>query len=377
MAGVGLAIVGIAETAHADTMDPALERLVLNRRCIAGGGAGDFYAPTSGFIRCLPNDLAFAKLVAQMGAAIAPIPQYASRTTGFGGFKVGLQGAYTTIDKDAPYWKEGTQGPFDKEAKKFSTVNRSPDSVLQLYSVRLAKGLPFGVEVGAVFGWLANTTIVAGGGDLRISLMEGVRRYVGAYFPDLAVSGGVRTISGTPELKLTVASFDAALSKPFPIAGTIVLQPHLGYQFLRIFGDSGLVDMTPNTEAVQHCGYKGDNTPATPDPSKPVHDGQPYCTGSSADFNNNVVFTPARLSRHRINFGADVRFQMVYLGLNVTTDVVSPAKANPGTVAVPDGVDPSGTRTIDVNPYEDDPRTPDADAVKGQWTIAVEVGAAF
>ncbi|MBM4360904.1 MAG: hypothetical protein FJ096_22620 [Deltaproteobacteria bacterium] len=369
----------VAGAARADKMDPALERFVSNSRCIASvSGVGNYYDPTAGFTRCLPNDVGFAKLVAQLGPVIAPVPSYAARTTGFGGFKVGLQGAYTTIDADAPYWKTGTQGPVDKSTNQNSIVNNSPDSIVQLYSVRLAKGFPFGLEIGANFGHIVNTSMLSGGADLRLSLLEGFRTNLGVgYLPDIAVSGGVRTITGTSQLKLTVASVEGTLSKPFPIAGTVIFQPHAGYQFLRIFGDSGIVDMTPNTEPVQHCGYSGDNNPATPDPSKTPLDGQPVCSGSSADFNNNVVFDAVRLNRHRINVGADFRFQMVYLGVNVLADLIPVAEANTGTKVVPSGNDPSAASTITLNPFADDPRTPEPDEVKSQITVSVELGAAF
>ncbi|MBM4373493.1 MAG: hypothetical protein FJ095_00295 [Deltaproteobacteria bacterium] len=371
----------VAGVAFADKMDPALERFVLNNRCIGTvDGVGKYYDPTAGFTRCLPDNLAFAKLVAQYGAAIAPVASYSARTTGFGGFKIGVQGAFTTIDSDAPYWKNGTQGSVDRSTNQYSIVNNGPDDALQLYSVRLAKGFPFGVELGASFGHLANTSLVTGGGDVRLSILEGFRTNYGlGYLPDLAATGGIRTITGTSQLKLTVVSVDGVISKPFPIQGSVVLQPHVGYQWLRIFGDSGVVDMTPNTDPVQHCGYQGDNSPASPDPSKPARDGQPYCSGSSADFNNNVVFDAVRLNRHRINVGVDLRFQMVYLGLNFLTDLVPVDKANTGTKAVPDGADPSASKTIVVNPYSDDPRptSPENDAVKSQFTMSVELGAVF
>ncbi|MSP24061.1 MAG: hypothetical protein EXR75_02630 [Myxococcales bacterium] len=364
--------------AHAESMDPALGRLVLNERCRTSvGGVGEYYDPAAGFQRCLTNDQAFAKLVAQLGAGIAPIPTSAARTTGFGGYRVGFQASYTTIDSDAPYWKDGTEGEFDSSSKQYSVRNGSPASVLQLYAVRLAKGLPFGFEVAAGFGYLGSTGIVSGGGDVRLALFEGFRQYVPGFLPDFAVGGSVRTITGTPDLRLTVAAAEGVLSKPIPIAGSVVLSPRVGYQWLHIFGDSGLVDLTPNTDATALCGYQGDNTPAHPDPSKTAFDGQPVCSGSAADFNNSVVFDNVRMNRHRISFGADLRFQMIALGVNVVTDVVPPAEANTDTVAATDPIDPSGQTTFVLNPFADDPRTPEPDEVKSQWTISVELGAVF
>ena len=385
------AFVATATTADAwaDSMDPALGRLVLDSSCRTGGagnGVGDYYDPSSGFRRCQPNHAAFAKLVTQLGAAVAPIASHPARTTGFGGYRFGIQGAYTNIDKDAPYWQDGTQGAIDESTGNASVSNIDPDGILQLYSVTLAKGFPFGLELGAGFGFLANTEIISGGGDVRIALFEGFREHVPGFIPDIGVGGGVRTITGTSELKLTVASFDTQLSKPIPIAGTVTLHPHIGYQILWIFGDSGLIDLTPNTDPVSHCGYSGDNNPATPDPSKGVYDGQPVCSGSSADFNNNVVFEKAHfIWRHRINFGMQLRYQMLMFGLHFLTDLMSPYEANKNgheSLTQDNGVDPNDpsgeTRVPSFHKLGDDPRTPNVDETVGsQWTFAWELGAVF
>jgi hypothetical protein len=400
--GLGVAVLGSATAARADSMDPALGRLVIDDSCRGGrgaDGAGQFYDPASGFQRCLPNDAAFAKLIAQLAFALAPTATHTARTTGFGGYSFGIQMAYTTIDSDAHYWKEGTQGPPDESAGKQSTTNLEPDGVLQTYSVQLAKGFPFGVELGAGFGFLANTEIISGGGDVRMALFEGFREWVPGYIPDVGVGGGVRTITGTSELKLTIASFDVQLSKPIPISGTVTIHPHIGYQPIWIFGDSGLIDLTANTDPVTQCGYQGDNNPATPDPSKNGFDGQPNCVSSSADFNNNVVFDKIRLVRHRLNFGVKLRYQMVQLGLSAITDVVAPLDANSdgdtiienAIVAPCDAdnapascvrgpstrVDPTGLSRKKLNRLADDPRTDGDDEVSRQWTIAIDLGAVF
>ncbi len=391
-AAVACTVLATSGELWADSMDPALGRLVVDDRCrTSGPSGGDFYDPASGYRRCQPNHAAFAKLVSQLGPAVAPLASHPARTTGFGGYRFGIQSAFTTIDSDAHYWKYGTQGPPDESSGKASVSNIDPDGMLQLYSLTLAKGFPFGVELSAGFGYLANTEIISGGGDVRIAAFEGFRESVPGFIPDLGVGGGVRTITGTSELKLTVASFDVEISKPIPIAGTVTLHPHLGYQLLWIFGDSGLIDLTPNTDPVQHCGYSGDNNPATPDPDKGgVYDGQPVCgaSSSSADFNNNVVFNKIRLSRHRLNWGAQLRYQMINFGVHIITDVANPVTTNEeGAVFMDrdtvweenaiDPTDPSGRTRFALNKLDDDPRTEGDDSVKSQWTIAIELGAQF
>src|SRR6266704_1923593 len=101
-------------------------------------------------------------------------------------------------------------------------------------------------------------------------------------------------------MQLTTVGLDAQFSKPLTIQDQSVLTPWVGYQYLWIFGDSGLVDLTPGTDAIGYCNYSGNNVPGNPDPNKTykdspgstavhnVYDGQPVCKagGSPNDFNN-------------------------------------------------------------------------------------------
>src|SRR5262249_15489256 len=149
------------------------------------------------------------------------------------------------------------------------------------------------LEFAGAFGFMPNTSMVGGGADIRMSLLEGFRKGVLGILPDVAVGGGVRTITGTPELQLTVASLDAQISKRLPIQDSSIITPWVGYQHLWIFGDSGLVDLTPGTDAQGYCGYAGNNVPGNSDPRKQSHDGQPVCTAGTRnphlDFNNTTV----------------------------------------------------------------------------------------
>lgn len=349
-------------------MDPALERLVINPECRAAGPGGVGYFNPA-VPQCRPDNLAFAKLVAQYGFAFSPSAMHSARTTGYGGFEVGLEANYTSIDSDADYWKNGTQGPIEKSSGRSSVRNASPSSILQLYNFKVRKGFPFGLELQGIFGVMPNTNLISGGADVRWSLLEGFRTGIPAIFPDIAVGGAVRTITGTPQLQLTTAAFDVQISKPVPIAGTVVLTPYVGYQWVRIFGDSGLVDLTPNTDAANLCGYSGINTPANPDPAKGgVYDGQPVCaTGTSADYNNTAVFQAVRLTRHRLHFGAQLRYQVLKLGVHFLTDVVGAEDANKGADYEQRTINADGSETS-VNRFA---------GVGKQWTLAFDIGAAF
>jgi hypothetical protein len=337
---VGSLLLFGAVAARAEAMDLALERLVANgSTCLSSDGAGRF-EPT-GAEDCRPDNLAFKRLVNQLGFALAPPAMHSARTTGFGGFNVAFEASYTSISSDADYWKRGTQGAPDPATKQAQRSNSSPASILQQYSLKLRKGFGYGLEITGVVGFLPHTSLVNGGADVRFALLEGFRKGLLGILPDIAVGSGVRTITGTAELQLTTVGADVQISKPLVIADTSSLTPWLGYQYVWVFGDSGLIDLTPGTSAQSACNYGGQNVPGNPDPNKThtdadgnvsnVYDGQQICRGGSPrDFNNNVVFEPVRLHRQRLILGLNYRYEMLLAGVQVVTDLLSPGDANSG-----------------------------------------------
>jgi hypothetical protein len=323
----------VSAEASAEPMDPALERLALADPSYPGGNChpgGEWAGDATGMTTskaCKPDDAAFKRLISQYAFAFAPTAMHSARTTGYGGFHLSLEADYTSISSDKAYWKNGTRGAIDPSSNASSKFNGSPASLLQLYSLKFRKSFGFGLEVTGIVGFMPKTSIISGGADVRLSLLEGFRTGVGGVLPDVAVGGGVRTITGTPQFQLTVAALDAQISKPLPIQDSMVLTPYVGYQYLWIFGDSGLIDMTPATDAIRYCNYAGQNVPRAAGETGP-YTGQPLCNGgSSLDFNNNVVFKPARLERHRMIFGLNYRYEMVMLGGQFLIDAVPPADA--------------------------------------------------
>ena len=326
-------------------MDPALERLVLAPQCHPGGQWDDRANPpwkdqprgmeTNGSFACEPDHRAFKRLMSQYAFAFAPTAMHSARTTGYGGFHLSLQADYTSISNDASYWKLGTQGPTDPTTNASSTFNSAPQSLLQLYSLMFRKSFGFGLEIAGLVGFMPKTSIISGGADVRLSLLEGFRTGIGGILPDVSLGGGVRTITGTPQFQMTIAGLDAQISKPLAIQDMSVLTPYVGYQYLWIFADSGLVDLSPGTDALRYCNYAGQNIHGNTDPDSLVdgsgqipNDGQPVCNGGSPlDFNNNVVFKNARLERHRLILGLNYRYEMVMLGGQFLIDAVPPADA--------------------------------------------------
>jgi len=346
-----LAVLGTSAAAHAGGMDPTPERLVLQPPGLSGGAscqsiaanpqvvAGAGQVPNN--FACRPDNIAFANMVSELGFAIAPTAFHPARTTGIGGFALTVEASYTKINADGfstaadgtrrQYWHDGTQGSIDPNTKQFSIVNKSPDSLIQVYSVKARKGLPFGFELAGALGTITNTSMWVTGADIRWSLMEGFRTGPLGVLPDVAIGSGVRTVVGNSKFHLTTVGIDAQISKPIPLADSAVLTPYLGYQRLIIFGDSVVVDTTPNVDPLQQCGYAG------PDPAT----GTPICRhklttpsvqqiDNNGDFNNNVTFDKVRTHRHRGIVGVNYRYEVLYLASQFLIDLTPPSAENPG-----------------------------------------------
>jgi hypothetical protein len=345
-------------------MDPTTERLVDQPRGLPPGQTCQSMAANPAGVvgaglrpqdfPCRPNNAAFANLVSELGFAIAPTAFYPARTTGIGGFQVSIEASYTGIHADRSvastngsrlqYWHLGTRGPQDQNTKQNSIVNSSPDSVLQVYALKARKGLPLGFELAGSLGYVSNTTLWTMGGDIRWSMLEGFRTGALGFMPDISVGTGVRTLTGSSRFYLTTIGIDVRASKPIALADSAQLIPSIGFQRLMIFGDSNVVDSTPNVDAVAQCGYAGLD-PGT---------GAPTCrnkltngTDSNADFSNNFTFDKVRIHRNRGMVALNYRYEIVWLGSQVAFDLTNPKDENPVLVG------------------------------KRQWTLSLEAGVHF
>ncbi len=327
-------------SALAQSMDPAVDRLVDPARqalCRVGGKINLPENPTpaqsAAYQPCLPDNAAFHRLAAQYGFAFAPTAMHAASTTGVGGWHVAIEAAYTSIDSGAAYWKDGSRG--SASLGDGNTTNSNPAGVLQLYSFKLRKAFGYGIEMGAQTGFMPQTSLWNAGVDIRWSLFEGFRTGIPGYIPDFAVGGGVRTITGTHQFQLTIASFDTQLSKRIRVADAVVLTPWIGYQHLWTFIDSNVIDMTPGTNQEQLCNPLGQAVPGQlTDPKTTANDytGKVVCSpnGSGADFNNNRAFGGATVIRQRLLIGTNIRHEHLMFGLQFITDLVKPADAQTG-----------------------------------------------
>ncbi len=323
--------------ARADSMDPAIERLVQQPAALPKGVTCQSVTANPSLLlkapfpknasanasayACLPDNAAFDNLLSEYAFAIAPTAFHPARTTGFGGFAFTFDASYTKINSNESYWKNGTQGPPNPNNNEFSVVNVSPDSLLQVYSLKARKGFPFGFELTGDVGYIANTVMWVAGADVRWALLEGFRTGVLGAFPDISVGSGVRSLTGTSEFDLTTVGIDGQVSKPIALADSSVLSPYVGYQRVYVFGDSQTVSLAPNANPLTQCGYSGNS--AT---------GQPICQNgglSNLAFNADTTFTKVRNHRDRGIVGVNYRYEALYLASQFLVDLIAPSSEDP------------------------------------------------
>ncbi|MCW5811735.1 MAG: hypothetical protein KIT84_12005 [Labilithrix sp.] len=351
-------------TAAAGDMDPTPERLVIQPPGLPPGQTCQSIAATPNVavaaglrpqdFACRPNQAAFTNFVSELGFALAPSAFYPARTTGIGGFQVSIEASYTGISADRAvevsrgnyqqYWRLGTRGTQDPSSRQFSVANSSPDGIIQVYALKARKGLPLGFELAASIGTISNTSMWIGGGDVRWSVFEGFRTGPLGYLPDVSVGGGLRTVTGTSRFYLTTVGIDARISKPISLQDSSQIIPSIGFQRLIIFGNSNVLDATPNVDAVAQCGHQGLEETT----------GQPICRNKLAngndnngDYANNFTFNEVRIHRNRGMLALNYRFEMLWLGSQVAFDLSDPKDENPGVVG------------------------------KRQWTLSLEAGVHF
>ena len=341
-----IGIVTATHVAAAGDMDITPERLVTQPAgalAAAPGGCQQIAANTAGYqnaagfpqiAACLPNNVAWANLMSELGMAIAPSAFHAARTTGLGGFALSLEATYTHINSSnsaggIQYWHAGTQGPTDPNTGKFSTVNADPDSLLQVYTVKARKGLAYGFEITGALGYIANTSLWVGGADFHWALLEGYRTGFLGYLPDVAVGAGVRTVGGSSKFFLTTVGIDAQISKPFVLDDSAVLTPYVGAQYVLIYANSSVVDLAPNADALGECGYEGTDVPGNPNANpKASYTGAPVCKNklangadNNAAFNNDTTFQKADIKRWRGIVGVNYKFEVLYLAGQFATEL--------------------------------------------------------
>lgn len=396
------AVVLAGATASADPMDLSLNRLSYynNTPWTAGGvsynptrwafrggcgTAGTAGSDGQAFAQCFPDNQLWANLVNELGAALAPSLAAPAMTLGVAGLYVGYEVSITNLQRTGEHWRRGTEGTLVSNVNSDTSSRRdNGDAAAFVSRIHVRKGLPFGFELGTQVSHLHSSGMWAIGLDLRWSLFEGFHRGLG-WLPDLAVRGSVNTLAGQSQMALTVVGIDAVLSKRFAIGGQVRLSPYVGGQGLLIFGDSGVIDLTPSRSAQSECPrpqtrfIPDARTGADRSPSGLV--GQVFCNGGGTlpsatlpgdlnDTRNSAVFAPMRILRTRGFLGLQMQWEILMVTAEFSVDLGDPSFTTTPSV---DAGRPVTTNVAAGSPT----RTPISLDNYTQWTTTLGVGLAF
>jgi len=144
----------------------------------------------------------FHKLSQDLGAALSYKPLTPTAPLGITGFDVGIAVTATSIKNSDVLQKAGA----------------GDHSTLPVPSLRVHKGLPFGVDVGAMVGAVPGTNVRLYGGELRYAIVSG-----GAATPAIGIRGSYTKLTGVDQLDFDTKGLDLSISKGFlmftPYAG--------------------------------------------------------------------------------------------------------------------------------------------------------------
>jgi hypothetical protein len=145
----------------------------------------------------------FKKLVKDTGAALSYKNVAPAEPLGLLGFDVGLEAVGLSIGGTS-WWDAATGG----KGSDFVVVPK----------LRARKGLPFSIDVGAMYSAIPNSNVQLFGAELAYALMDG-----GVALPAIGLRATYTKLLGVSELDVQTAGVDATISKGF-----VILTPYAG-----------------------------------------------------------------------------------------------------------------------------------------------------
>lgn len=150
------------------------------------------------------NQGEFKSLSKQAGAALGYRNLAPAEPLGITGFDVGVELSAMSIDKNSNYW--------------ISAFNNDAPSFLAIPKLRARKGLPFGIDIGAMYSYVPGSNIKLYGAELSKSILDG-----GIALPAVGVRATYTKLAGVNDLGLQTYGLDASVSKGF-----LFLTPYAG-----------------------------------------------------------------------------------------------------------------------------------------------------
>ncbi len=143
------------------------------------------------------NQSEFNLLAKDLGAATSYKQLASAAPLGITGFDIAIASAFTS-PANSQVWEKAAGGA-------------NIPSTVPVPGIRIAKGLPFGIDIGASYLAIPEVKGKLAGVELRWAVLEG-----GLVSPAVGLRLAVTKLSGVDQLSLTNTSFDVSVSKGFP-----------------------------------------------------------------------------------------------------------------------------------------------------------------
>jgi len=146
----------------------------------------------------------FRDLSKEAGAAISYKNTAPAAPLGITGFDAGVEVSAADIDSGSAYWK--------------AAFNNDAPSYLFLPKIRVRKGLPLSIDVGAMYSYVPGSNVKLFGFELSKAILDGTMAT-----PAVGVRATYTRLTGVNDLDLQTAGLDASISKGF-----LFLTPYAG-----------------------------------------------------------------------------------------------------------------------------------------------------
>ncbi len=146
----------------------------------------------------------FRALSEDFGSALSYKPLTPTTPLGITGFDVGIAATSTKLHNKDVFTK--------------ATAGSGDLSSIIVPSLRLNKGLPFGIDVGLMYSAVPSTNIKLVGGELRYAFVSG-----NVAMPAIGIRGSYTKLSGVDELGFSTRGVDLSISKGF-----VMFTPYAG-----------------------------------------------------------------------------------------------------------------------------------------------------
>lgn len=161
----------------------------------------------------------FEDLSKEVGLIISYVPLAPAEPLGILGFDIGVEVTGVKISSGSNFWLNAVAD------------NKPPDYVV-LPKVHVQKGLPFGIDIGAIYAVAPGTNISLYGGEIKWAFMKG-----SVVTPAAAVRGSYTTLAGVDDLDAMTYGLDASISKGF---GPLTPYAGLGNVWIKTKENAGL-----------------------------------------------------------------------------------------------------------------------------------------